>query len=325
MCQGHPPDFRPHTGGKDWARCFGVNLNGNISDDIHLMEIRRIFVPLFGSENDNITLSTAFAVAKQLKAHADVYFVCEQTSGTLPYLGIGEYLTPDVDEAFKRQVATEAHQAATEARETFQRLCAELEIEEVQEPRGPGTPSTRLQTIVGHAEIILPRLVRLSDMGVFSGPFRHNHLAPNLLEKTLLGSGRPLLFTPWQSIAEGLKKVAIGWNGSAPVARAVLAAQPFLKQAERIDVLYVSDDTPDVAPAQQLVEYLSWHGLQSRDHALQRNETETGQTLLDAACELNADLFVMGAYAHNWYEEIVLGGTTRFVLENTQIPLFVMH
>lgn len=119
--------------------------------------------------------------------------------------------------------------------------------------------------------------------------------------------------------------MAIAWNGSAPAARVILAAQPFLKRAERIDVVYVKDEMFNAAPAKQLVEHLLWHGLQSQHHALDKTSAETGQLLLNAARELHAAMCVMGAYAHNWYEEIVLRGTTKHVLENAQIPLFIMH
>jgi len=289
------------------------------------LEIRRILVPLFGEESDKITLSTAFAISKHLKAHAEVFLVCEQMGDTLPYLGIGEYLSPNLNEALKKHVDAEAGLAAIEMRNTFQAMCDEYEIQEVQEPRGPGSSSTRLQTIVGHIENVVPRLARLSDMALFSGPFQHKFLMPSLLEKTLLGSGRPILFTPWQRVAKPLKHVAIAWNSSAPAARVTLAAQPFLKRAERIDVVYVKDEMSNEAPAKQLVEHLQWHGLQSQHHALEKTSAETGQILLNAARELDVDLCVMGAYAHNWYEEIVLGGTTKYVLENTQIPLFIMH
>lgn len=281
------------------------------------MEIRHIFAPIIAKESEEITVSTVLAIAKHLKAHAEVILVCEKTSDTIPYLGIGEYLTPELDEAFKRRVDAEACRAIADARHIFQRLCEEYEVQVVQEPRGPGASSARLRTVTGRLEETVPRIMRLSDMGVFSGPFQQERLTPNLLQKTLLGSGRPLLFTPWQSVVQPLKHVAIAWNGSAPAARAVLAAQSFLKQAERIDVLYVKDDASSASQVEQLAEYLIWHGLQSECQTLERNDAATGQTLLDAASELSADLFVMGAYAHNWYEEIILGSTTHFVLQNT--------
>ncbi len=38
-----------------------------------------------------------------------------------------------------------------------------------------------------------------------------------------------------------------------------------------------------------------------------------------------ADLLVMGAYGHSRLREMVLGGVTRSVLSDANIPVFLMH
>jgi nucleotide-binding universal stress UspA family protein len=41
--------------------------------------------------------------------------------------------------------------------------------------------------------------------------------------------------------------------------------------------------------------------------------------------ELDADLLVMGAYGHSRLREMILGGVTRDILRNTNVPVLMAH
>ena len=51
------------------------------------MHIRRILVPLVGSENDRLGLDVSFGLAGDLSARADALFVRRDPEDTAPYLG----------------------------------------------------------------------------------------------------------------------------------------------------------------------------------------------------------------------------------------------
>ena len=51
----------------------------------------------------------------------------------------------------------------------------------------------------------------------------------------------------------------------------------------------------------------------------------TAETILTKAKELESDLLVMGAYGHSRFRELILGGFTLYMLENTDIPLLLVH
>ena len=53
-------------------------------------------------------------------------------------------------------------------------------------------------------------------------------------------------------------------------------------------------------------------------------EKIVGAGLLAAAKEFNADLLVMGAYAHSRLRQQILGGVTRHVLAQATLPV-MMH
>jgi nucleotide-binding universal stress UspA family protein len=47
--------------------------------------------------------------------------------------------------------------------------------------------------------------------------------------------------------------------------------------------------------------------------------------LLGQAQDQAADLLVMGGYGHSRLREMMLGGTTRFMLEHTTVPVLLAH
>jgi hypothetical protein len=63
----------------------------------------------------------------------------------------------------------------------------------------------------------------------------------NMIEAMLFTSGRPIVIVPpdWERGAR-LEKVAIAWDGSGRVARAVGDAMPILRRAEQAEIVYVS-------------------------------------------------------------------------------------
>ena len=52
---------------------------------------------------------------------------------------------------------------------------------------------------------------------------------------------------------------------------------------------------------------------------------DTGKSILAICKELNADLLIMGGYAHSRFREMIMGGTTRTVLEEMDIPVLMSH
>jgi nucleotide-binding universal stress UspA family protein len=48
-------------------------------------------------------------------------------------------------------------------------------------------------------------------------------------------------------------------------------------------------------------------------------------TVLAQVAALDADLLVMGAYGHSRLREMILGGVTRDVLRNMNVPVLMSH
>jgi nucleotide-binding universal stress UspA family protein len=96
----------------------------------------------------------------------------------------------------------------------------------------------------------------------------------------------------------------------------------WLAGAEEVHVLVgVRDTTRSVDVPPVLVE----HRLTANLHVLPIRPAPFGQTLLDTARRLGADLLIMGAYAHSTLRELVLGGVTRHVLAHADLPVLMRH
>jgi nucleotide-binding universal stress UspA family protein len=149
-------------------------------------------------------------------------------------------------------------------------------------------------------------------------------------EEIVLSAGRPILIVPSRGDhAEVGRRVLVAWNGGREAARAAFDALPLLKGADVVRILWVNPgDEEELAqdvPAADLATALARHKVRAEAAEVTRGDREVGQTLLDAAQEMGADLLVMGCYGHSRLREYVLGGATRVLLRRMTIPVLMSH
>ena len=290
------------------------------------MSVRKVLAPLLGGPNDGATLSAAIAVSEGLEAHLEVCFVRPDPEKAGPYLGIGGDHHEEIKEEYRQHVETTGKKAANRARRQFNAACKKHGIAKAKRPSDLDGTSAHWVEVVGRATREVPEAAKLCDISVFAGPLADYHrLLPNVLECTLLESGRPLLFVPDGSIVFPLERIAIAWDASVQAVHAVDAAGAFLQDAKDIQVLSVEEFYEDTADPQRLVEILAWHGLDAEGRVVPRTHEAVGHALLSAAQDIEASLLVMGGYAHNRFEEAVFGGTTLHAMRHTHLPLLMMH
>jgi nucleotide-binding universal stress UspA family protein len=149
-----------------------------------------------------------------------------------------------------------------------------------------------------------------------------------LSEAVLFGSGRPVLMVPYIARAPiKADRVLICWDGSAPAARAVHNAMPFLRKAHAIDVVAVNEneDAAGHASSAALITHLARRDLAARPHRITANAANIHNAILSLAADNNTDLIVMGGYGHSRLREFILGSTTRGMFESLTVPAFIAH
>jgi nucleotide-binding universal stress UspA family protein len=101
---------------------------------------------------------------------------------------------------------------------------------------------------------------------------------------------------------------------------------PFLTRADRIVVASVCEaEGQDSTSAQTLAEQLRWHRLDAEARYVAPNRGSAPQALVQLARELEAELIVMGGYGHSRVREFMFGGFTRYVLEESDLSVLMVH
>lgn len=177
--------------------------------------------------------------------------------------------------------------------------------------------------VAGHA--------RFSDLVVLPKPYgeeRGSELEP-VIEGALFEAQTPVLVMPQKAEAKGApKRIVIAWNEGAEALRAVRAALPLLKTAERVSVVVV--DPPVHGPNRSdpggpLSQFLARHGIKVEIEVLAKSLPRVSDVLLRHAMDSSADMLVMGAYGHSRFREAILGGATRDMLEQATLPVLMAH
>ncbi len=157
---------------------------------------------------------------------------------------------------------------------------------------------------------------------------------PELLELTYadsvtLESGRPVLVVPSVGVArQHIERVLIAWNGCRESVRAVNDALPLLQRAKEVLVLAVNlpkELQDSDVPGADISLHLSRHGVNAQAESISGADISVGDVLLSRAADKSADLIVMGAYGHSRIRELVLGGTTRHLLDHMTVPVLFSH
>ena len=121
-------------------------------------------------------------------------------------------------------------------------------------------------------------------------------------------------------------RALVAWNGSPEAAQALKLAVPLLKGAAAVDILTVVENgQEDEFPATQACEYLGSYGIRPELHERARDGRPVAECILDAAGQLGSAYILMGAYGHSRLREAVLGGVTRTMLTQSNMPLLLGH
>jgi len=154
-------------------------------------------------------------------------------------------------------------------------------------------------------------------------------LLQDLPEHVILNSCRPVLVVPFAGAFQPAgKPVLVAWDGSVQATRAITGALPLLVKAAGVTVALFdatsgADEHGD-EPGADIALYLARHGVHV-NVVRQTTDGDVGEAMLALADSLGAGLLVMGAYGHARYQEILLGGATRTVLNTMTTPVLLAH
>jgi len=289
------------------------------------MAYRRLLLPLTGTAAGEAALHTALMVARIWNAHVHCLHVRVDARDVAPLAGEG--LSGAMIEEMMAATERESGERANRVHALFERfvqgrdVTIALNAESALKAEGP---TLSFESIAGREEDVVAQQSRLYDMAVVPHPEADDDVSSSdALHAVLFDSGRPVLIAPRQPPATIGTRVCCAWNGTAESAAAVAAALPWLHRAEQVQLLY-SDDYQRRGPAVEGIQaYLRWHEVHSQAVPFKPQTREVGAGLLGAVRDFDADLLCMGAYSHSRLRQLILGGVTRHVLENADIPVLM--
>ena len=172
---------------------------------------------------------------------------------------------------------------------------------------------------------------RYADLVVLPRPYGDGRGATDevITESALFDGGAPVLIVPEAGATlRPFDKIVLAWDQSDEAMHATRAALPLLRDAREVNVVIIDPPVHGAErsdPGRRLTQMLARHGAEVEVSVLARSLPRTSDILRRHAIDQNADLLVMGAYGHSRLRQAILGGTTRAMLEETTLPVLMVH
>lgn len=265
-------------------------------------------------------LAHAAELAKQHTSQVNVVHCRAQAKDMLPQ---GISLNDFARKVMMEQASELANRQEDHLRSILHRLASDFGLKDMADADGPATctfteENGRMADVVKHAG-------RLSDLIVLPKPQRERNLGQSSLKAALYGAGRPVLICPGQLQPDETfaQHVAVGWNGSLPAARAVASSLDIVHAAQKVSILTGGKVQTHGPTVEELVAYYAMRGIEAEVVRFDEKDAATG--LLQTSQRIGASLLVIGAYSHSHETEMLFGGNTERIVDQTEMPILMAH
>ncbi len=276
------------------------------------MPIKDVLLHIDNRESSAARMEYAATLARENDAHLTGLYL--MSSWTIPAYVDAQIPADVLDRVAKREEAE-----ADKVKQQFQSRSAHFGLQ------------SEWRAVEGNPVEELVRHARYSDL-VVVGQTEKN--VPEFLElayadKVALESGRPVLVVPSVGVQNcAIERILVAWSGTRESVRAVNDALPLLARAKSVIVLTVNlpeAEQENAMPGAAISLHLSRHGVKVQAESINNADISIGDVLLSRSADKSADLIVMGAYGHSRFRELVLGGTTRHLLNHMTVPVLFSH
>ena len=282
------------------------------------MIYKKLFFPIGGGDELKERIHGALLIGKHFKAHVEIFQSLAQPSQIM-----------QIDDNLPATILKELNAVAYARQEENMYIHQSIFEDEIKKvgntiSKTPRDEESTAAIVVGNGyrSKLIEEESKFCDLVIVASPPKGRITAT--FETTITKSGKPALMFPRVMKKFSTKKIIIGWNNSPEVSRAVSQAIPILKNAEKVHIVTSIEYMKDINQIVKLQGYLSCHGIKSSYEIVKTTRTP-GQALLNNANDGDFDLIIAGAFGHKGLRELMFGGTTKYILENTKIPIFMSH
>lgn len=260
-------------------------------------------------------LEKAIAIARSEDAHLDVLCIgVDRTQTGYYYAGASA--------VFQQEVIEKAKEEAAEAEKFASGLLVNEDIK--------WSLDKAVAQLAGLGRLVAHR-ARFNDLVILPRPYGKGcgQEQETIVESALFEGHVPTLVVPPKAATTAdANRIIVAWNESSEAMSAVRAALPALIAADSVNIVVIDPPQhgPDRSdPGGALSQMLVRHGVKAEITVLAKTMPRVSDVLLRHARDMNADMLVMGAYGHSRFREAILGGATRNMLENAQVPVLMAH
>ncbi len=279
---------------------------------------KKMFFPIGGGDELEHRLYGAMLVAKYFKVNLEILKSQENPNNKISStIQLPDYIKKEIEEVLKLQLENE-HQSFYDI---LNKVALDLDIKVSSKPLA-NEASVYAKTKDGLRSILVEQASKFCDLVVASSP--PSGISTATFESAVLKSGKSVLMIPRIMRVFDTKNIIIGWNNSTEVSRSLTSSMDILKQAQRVHIVTSKQYSSDLSNMNSLVSYLKCHDVDASYEFIKTTRIP-GQALLNASLDGNFDLIVAGAYGHKGLRELMFGGATRYLLENSTLPVFMSH
>jgi nucleotide-binding universal stress UspA family protein len=283
------------------------------------MTIKNILVTLRGTGSERHVASCGLALAERLKAHVTAAASLEDM-GT--YMDMAATYSGSGYAELQPVIEKQQNEQYERARADFGGAMVLAKVPTVDRPTCHKASAYWLDS--SRYEPPITTAGRLADLIIADRPDQIAGFAIQAIENALFAVRRPVLLLP-RGVHRLGKQAAVAWNGSTEAATAMHHAVDLLEPGAKVTIIQVGELSDTATPASALADYLGWHCLESETLVFEDKPKSTGQLIMTAANDAEADLLVMGAYTHSRFREMLLGGVTEQMLRGCNLPVLMAH
>lgn len=286
------------------------------------MFMKSIYLALSGETEAATTADAAFLLTKTFNAHLVGSDTVADAGPFLDQTGVG-MMAAYYDELYQTAEKVQKHKRET-ATSLFEHAREEHNVTLNSKPEDYG-PTCHWHAHDGDVDVVA-RLGRLADVIVLTCPGERSSYADlRTLEQAVFQARRPVLMVPARAQLDLSAPVLVAWNGSAEAARALINAVPLLTQSGAVTLLQVGNLETGSTDISEAEAYLRLHGVGATTKVVEREKTPVADHVTWEAANISAGCLVMGAYTHNPWREMVLGGVTQSMIRNAKLPVLFAH
>ncbi len=271
--------------------------------------IKSILVPATGQAFDDAVMETALRVAQVTTAHIELCYLRTPSWEVTDTPGYSAWAVGAAVAPALAQLDARIEDECGQARARFTEICRRKGVAVCR--AGKGRDLHHRELARGSTTNLKPSPIMriMRTLVVVGRPGHSNGLTRPQVDAILSESGRPLLIAGSMTPSSLTGTVFVCWKEAPESARALTAALPLLKAAQRVVIAHVSEEL-DPTPLSGVVRFLALHGISAETRLLPRRGA-VADTLAAAVDAHQADLIVLGAYGHSRARERVFGGCTR--------------